>query len=227
MRERLALHKVQRVIGAAADGALHVIREVALQHAHSSPLVIGHDVSGQGALLALVDGLEVGFHEGGEAVPPVDLGVALVSEEKRAAVVRAQDDQSLGFYSKIVYLAVGITAAQMIRADREYSAAAQIREDQAGATVLAAHKCEVEHVSAVAAYGHGLRKDDAVSATGGHVVDQNRSRGCVRYVDEDAAVRIVVRYNVLQSGRRARQAGQIDAFHQLKEKYPLHHLLCT
>lgn len=200
----------------AADGALHVVREVALEDAHSVPLVIGHDVSCQGAALdVLVDRLEVGGHEGRGAVPSVDLGLALVAEEDRAAVVRAQDDQLLRFLSKVVYLTVGVTAPQMIRADGEQTAAAQVREEQAGAAVLVAHQSEIEHVPAVAAHGHRLRKHDAVSATRGHVVHQDRPRGRVGHVDEDAAVRIVIRHDVLQPGRGARQAGQVDDFHEL------------
>lgn len=145
------------MIDSAANGALHIIWEVAFEDAHSIPLVIGHDVSGQGALGALVDRLEVGGQERREAVPSVDLGLALVAEEERATVVRAQNDQLLGFHSKIVYLAVGVTASEMIRSDGEHAAAAQVREDQAGATVIVAHQSEIEHVPAIAVHGHRLR----------------------------------------------------------------------
>lgn len=224
---RTPLHQDQRVIRSAADGALHVIREVALEDAHPSPLVIGHDVSRQGAIVTgtLVDGLEVGRYEGGDGVPSVDLGLALVAEEERATVVRAQDDQLLRFWTAVVYLAVGVTAPEMIRADGEQTAAAQVREEEAGATILVAHQSEIEHVSAIAVRGHRLRKYDAVSTTRGHVVHQDRSRRCVGHVDEDAAVRIVVGHDVLQSGRGARQAGQVDGFHDLKKKYPLNYLV--
>lgn len=213
------------MIGAAADGALHVVREVALEDAHLSPLVIGHDVSRQGAFAtgALVDGLEVGGYERGGAVPSVDLGLALVAEEERAAVVRAQDDQLLRFRTAIDYLAVGVTAPEMVRSDGEQTAAAQVREEQARATVFVARQREIEHVPAIAVHGHRLRKYDAVSATRGHVVHQDRSRGCVGHVDEDAAVRIVVGHDVLQPGRGARQAGQVDGFHDLEKKHPLHY----
>lgn len=204
------------MIGAAADGALHVIREVALQDAHLSPLVIGHDVRGQGALGARIDGLEVGGYEGRLAVPSVNLGSALVTEEERVAVVGAQDDEPRGFQPEIVYLAVSVAVPKMIRTDGEQTVAAQIREEQAGATVLPVHQREVKHVPAAAVHGHGLRKDDAVSATRGHVVHQNRPRGRVGHVDEHAPVRIVIRHDVLQPGRGARQAGQIDGLHDLE-----------
>lgn len=211
-----SLHKIQRVIGAAADGALHVIREVALEDAHLSPLVIGDDVRGQGALGARVDGLEVAGHEGGLAVPSVHLGAALVPEEERAAVIRSQDDESRGFHPEIVHLALSVSVSQMIRADGEQPVAAQVREEQAGATVLSVHQREIQHVPAVAVHGDRLWEDDAISATRGHVVHQNRPRGRVGDVDEHASVRIVVRHDVLQSGRGARQAGQIDGFHDLE-----------
>lgn len=209
------------MIGSAADGALHIIREVALEDAHSASLVIGRYVSGQGALGALVNGLEVGWHEGRDAVPSVDLGLALVAEEERAAVVRAKDDHLLGFRAAVLYLAVGVTAPEMIRSDAEQTAAAQVCEEQAGATVTVACQSQIEHVSAVAVQGHCLRKYNAVSATRGHVVYQDRPGGCVGHVDEDAAVRIVIRHDVLQSGRGARQTGQVDDFHDLKKKHPL------
>lgn len=128
------------MIGAAADGALHVIREVALQDTHLAPLVIGHDVCGQGALGAGVDRLEVGRHEERVGVPSVDLGVALVTEEERVAVVGAQDDETRGLDAEIVYLALGVSVPEVIRSDGEQTAAAQVREDEAGATVLAVHQ---------------------------------------------------------------------------------------
>lgn len=196
-RGHLALHQVQSLIGSAADGALHVIREVALEDAHSFSLVIGHYVRGQVALFALVDGLEVGGHEGRIALPSVDLGFALVAEEERVAVVRAKDDHPLGFRTQVVYLAVSVTASEMIRSDAEQTAAAQVREEQAGATIVPARQSQIEHISAIAVHGHCLRKYDAVSATWGHVVHQDRPGGCVGHVDEDAAVRIVIRHDVL------------------------------
>lgn len=208
------------MIGPAADGALHVIREVALEDAHQSSLVIGHDVSCQGAFEsgALVDDLEVVGHEGRDGVPSVDLVLALVAEEDRAAVVRTQDDYLLRFRSAIVYLALGVTAPEMVRSDAEQTTAAQVCEEQAGATILVAYQSEIEHVSAIAIQGHRLRKHDAISMTRGHVIHQNRSRGCVGHVDEDTAIRIVVGHDVLQSGRGARQAGQVDGFHDLEKK---------
>lgn len=155
-REHLALHQDQRVIGPAADGALHVIREVALEDAHLASLVIGHDVSCQGAFKsgALVDELEVVGHEGRDGVPSVDLILALVAEEKRAAVVRAQDDYLLRFLSAIVYLALGVTAPEMVRSDGEQPTAAQVREEQAGATIMVAYQSEIEYISAIAVHGH-------------------------------------------------------------------------
>lgn len=162
------------MVGAAADGALHVIREVALQHAHLAPLVIGHDVRGESALGAGVDGLEVNGNEGRGAVPSVDLGVALVPEEERVAVVGAQKDETRRLDAEIVYLSLGVTVPEVIRADGEQTAAAQVCEDKAGATVLVMHQREVQHVPAAAVHRHGLRKDDAVAATRGHVVHQDR-----------------------------------------------------
>lgn len=218
-RERLALHQNQGMIGSAANGTLHVIREVALENAHPSPSVIGYDVSRQGAFVAvLVNGLEVGGHEGRDAVPSVDLAVAFVTEEDRATIVCSQNDYLLRFYSKIVYFALGVAASEMIRSNAEHAAAAQICKEQASATVIVAHQSEIEHVSAVAVQSHRLRKYDAISTTRGHVVHQDRSRGCVGHVDEDAAVWIVVRHDVLESGRGARQTGQIDRFHDLKKR---------
>lgn len=181
-------HKIQRVVGAAADGALHVIREVALQDAHLAPLVIGHDVRGQGALGAAVNRLEVGGHEGRVDVPSVDLGVALVPEEERASVVGAQDDETRGLDSEVVYLALGVSVSQVIRSDGEQAVAAQVREDEAGAAILVVHQRQVQHVSATAVHGHRLGEDDAVAATGSHVVHQDRPRSRVRHVDEDPSV---------------------------------------
>lgn len=185
------------MISAAADGALHVIREVALQDAHAAPLVIGGDVRGQGALGARVDGLEIGLHEGSIGLPSIHLGVALVTEEERVTVVGAQDNEPGGFQPEIVYLALGVTVPEMIRSNGEQTVAAQIREDEAGATVLMVHQREIKNVPAVAVYGHGLRKDDAISATRGHVVHQDCPRGRVGDVDEHATVRIVISHDVL------------------------------
>lgn len=212
----LSSHKIQGVVGAAADGALHVIREVALQHAHLIPLVIGHDVRGEGALGAGVDGLEVGGHEERAAVPSVHLGVALVPEEERVTVVGAQEDETPGLRAEIVYLALGVAVPEVIRADGEQTAAAQVREDEAGPAVLVVHQREVQHVPAVAVHRHGLRQDDAVAATRGHVAHQDRPWGRVRHVDEDPTVRTVVRHDVLQSGRGVCQVGQVDGFHDLE-----------
>lgn len=188
------------MIGSAADGTLHVISEIALQHAHLSSLVIGQYVRDQVALLALVDGLEISRCERGDAVPPVDVGLAFVAEEERAAIIGAQDDHSLGFWPEITYLAVSGSAPEMVRSNGEQPAAAQVSEDQAGVAVLAAHQREVEHVSAGAVHGYGFRKDDAIPSVGGHVVHQDRPRGCVGHVDEGSAVRIVVRDDILQPG---------------------------
>lgn len=116
---------------------------------------------------------------------------------------------------------MGRSASQVVRSNGEQPAAAQIREDQAGATIVAAHQSEVQHIPARAVHGHGLGKDDAISSAGSHVVHQDGSCGCVRHVDEDAAVQIVIGDDVLESRRGTRQAGQIDAFHQLEEKYPV------
>jgi len=151
----------------AADGTLHVVREVALEDAHTSPLVIGYDVSRQDvlALLVFVDGLEISGYEGRDGVPSVDFVLALVAEEERAAVVRAQDDYLLGFQPAILYLAVGGTVPEMIRSDGEQSVAAQICEEQAGVAVIVTRQSEIEHVSAVAVQGHRPRKHDAVSTT--------------------------------------------------------------
>lgn len=204
------------MISAAADGALHVIGEVALQDAHAAPLVIGGDVRGQGALGARVDGLEAGLHEGRIGLPSVHLGAALVTEEERVTVVGAQDDEAGGFQSEIVYLALGVTVPEMIRTNGEQTAAAQIREDEAGATVLMMNQREIQDVPAGAVHGHGLRKDDAISATRGHVVHEDRPRGRVGDVDEHATVRIVIGHDVLQAGRGACQTGKIDGFHDLE-----------
>jgi len=214
------------MIGSAADGTLHVIREVALKNAHLSSPVIGYDVSRQGAFVAvLVDGLEVGGYEGRDAVPSVDLAVAYVSEEDSTTVVCAQNDYLLRFHSKILYPALGIATSEMIRSDAEHAAATQVRKEQASTTVIVTHQSEIEHVSAIAVQSHRLRKYDAVSTTRGHVVYQDRSRGCVGHVDEDAAVWIVVRHDVLKSGRGVRQPGQIDCFQDLKKRDPLRSIL--
>lgn len=77
------------MIGPAADGALHVIREIALQHAHLPSLVIGHYVCDQVALVAFVDGLETSGHERCRAVPSVDVRLAFEPEEECAAVICA------------------------------------------------------------------------------------------------------------------------------------------
>jgi len=218
-REGVSLHEIQGVIDPAADRALHVIREIALQHAHATSLVISQNLSRQGALSALIDHLEVGGHEGRLAVPPVHLRVALVPEEERVAVVRAEDDEASRFWPDVVYSAVSGASAEMFRADEEHAAAAQVREDQTRAAVLAAHQRQVEHVSAIAVHEHGLWKNHAVSSTRGHIVHQDCPGRRVRHVDEDATVRTVICHDVLQSGRGTRQTGQVDGFHQLKNAF--------
>lgn len=189
---------------AAAHRALHVVREIALQHAHPSPLVIGRDVGGEAALVAPVNELVAIGRERHLAVPFVDPAVALETEEERATVVRAQHDRASGFRAEIANPAVGQSLPEMVGTNGEQPAAAQVREDQASAAVPVMRESEVEHVSAGAIRGDRLRKDDAVAATRGHVVHQDRPHGRVGHVDEDPAVRIVVRHDVLQSGRGAR-----------------------
>jgi len=96
-----ALHQTQLLNGSASNAVLHVIREIALQDSHRVPLVIGHGMGHQLAGLAAVNRLEVGLHECGVRVPAVHLRVALVAEEDRRAVVRADDDHATGLLAEI------------------------------------------------------------------------------------------------------------------------------
>lgn len=85
----------------ASDTILHIIREITLQHTHRIPFVIGHRVGDQLAGLAPIDGLKVRLRECGIRVPAIDFGVALIPEEYRRAIVRANDDHATRLFAQI------------------------------------------------------------------------------------------------------------------------------
>lgn len=202
-----------------ADRAQHVVRQIALEHAHSTPLTIGGDVGGEIAFVfAPVDVPEVSGREGQIAIPSVDPAVAFESEEERITVVRAQHDHSSRLWPEVANPAVWRSLLKAARINGEHTAAAPVREDQAPATVPTTHQSEVEHVFARAIYGRRLRKDEPITLVRGHVVNQNRSHGCIGHVDEDPAIRTAVRHDILEPGQGARQVGQIDDSQHLKEK---------
>jgi len=96
-----ALHQTQLLDGPAANAVLHVIWEIALQDPHRIPLVIGDRMGHQLAGLAAVNWLKVRLRKRGVRVPAVDLRVALVPEENRRAIVRANDDHATGLLAEI------------------------------------------------------------------------------------------------------------------------------
>lgn len=96
------LDNSKSMIGATSNGALHIIREVRFQYAHSAPLVIGENVGREWTIEAGVDQLEVLRIERGHGVPSVDVLFALVTEEEGATVVRAQEDDLAGLGTEIV-----------------------------------------------------------------------------------------------------------------------------
>lgn len=116
--------------GTATDRALHVIREIRLEHSHAPPRVIGNDVSDEVALCTRVHLLETLWIERiGRGVPSVNVRLALEPEEEGASVVRAQDDHLPWFHAEIVDLSSRGSVSKMLRPYREHTAATQVSED--------------------------------------------------------------------------------------------------
>lgn len=126
----LASHNVQNLSGAASDRALHVIREIRLEHPHPPPRVIGNDVSDEVALCARVHLLETPWIERiARGVPSVNVRLTLVAEEEGASVVRAQDDHLSRFHAEIMDPPSRGAVSKMLRSYREHTTAAQVGED--------------------------------------------------------------------------------------------------
>lgn len=116
--------------GAASDRALHVIREIRLEHSHAPPRVIGNDVSDEVAFCARVHLLETLWIERiARGVPSVNVRFSFVPEEEGASIVRAQDDHLPRFHAEIVDPPSRGTVSKMLRPYREHTTAAQVGED--------------------------------------------------------------------------------------------------
>ena len=100
-------------------------------------------MSDQGTVGAGVHLVETPWDERIGRVPSVNVRLALVPEEERAAIVRAQEDHLLRLGAEVVDLPVRGTIPQMLGPDREHTAAAQVGEDQAGAAVWTTEKGKI------------------------------------------------------------------------------------
>lgn len=56
-------HHCQLLYGTAANGVVHEIGKITLEHTHRAPFVIGNSMSGQLTRLTTVNSTEIGFFE--------------------------------------------------------------------------------------------------------------------------------------------------------------------